>query len=150
MTTVDDVLIDLGTRPGWAILVITVGVVVGLALIWFIIRSVGTYFVRSAVVGDLPATLILVLALITLVLVVGGLITGSDSAWTVAATGVGAIAASLTSYFQRTNTAIENDRAPTTGAAPGRYDDEVEPVDSHLVPVDEWDDVVEDARSRGE
>ena len=102
--------IDLGTRPGWAILVITIGVVFSLALIWFILRNVGGYFVRSAVVGDLPSTLILVLALITLVLVVGGLITGSDSAWTVAATGVGAIAASLTSYFQRSNTAIEQDR----------------------------------------
>ena len=110
MTTADDVLIDLGARPGWAILVITIGVVIGLALIWFILRSVGGYFVRSAVVGDLPATLILVLALITLVLVVGGLLTDSESAWTVAATGVGAIAASLTAYFQRSNTAIEQDR----------------------------------------
>ena len=119
MTTADDVLIDLGARPGWAILVITIGVVIGLALIWFILRSVGGYFVRSAVVGDLPATLILVLALITLVLVVGGLITGSESAWTVGATGVGALAASLTSYFQRTNTAIEYDRTPVEPSSEG-------------------------------
>jgi hypothetical protein len=144
--TMETYTIDLGSRPGWAILIITVGVVFSLALIWFILRNVGGYFVRSAVVGDLPSTLILVLALITLVLVVGGLITGSDSAWTVAATGVGAIAASLTSYFQRTNTAIENDRAPNEGVV----EEDDEPLDGHLVPVDEWDDIVEDAKSRGE
>jgi len=100
----------LGRYPGWTIVLVTAGIVLALTIVWFIIRQVGAYFVKSAVVGDLPATLILVLALITLVLVVGGLLTDSESAWTVAATGVGAIAASLTAYFQRSNTAIEQDR----------------------------------------
>ena len=133
-----DVLIDLGARPGWAILIISIGVVLALALVWFILRQVGGYFVNSARVGDLPSTLILVLALLALVLIVGALITGSDSAWTVAAAAVGAISASLTSYFQRTNTAIEADRAPL----------EEEPDEDHLLPQEDWDVVQADAEER--
>ena len=145
-----DPIIDLGARPGWAILVITIGVVIGLALIWFIVRQIGVYFINSSQTGDIASTLVLTLALLALVLIVGALVTGSDSAWTVAAAAVGAIAASLTSYFQR---------PPIGGPVPGPEEledtQELEPVlvdaagldEEHLLPDDEWDDVVASAES---
>mgnify|MGYP007029156544 FL=1 len=76
-----------------------IGFLVGLAIMAMMLRLVGRYFLTAATGRDIPATLSLMLALLTLVLIVGAFLTGDDNAWTLAATGIGALAASLTSMF---------------------------------------------------
>jgi hypothetical protein len=49
-----------------------------------------------------PAALITSLALLSLFAIAGGIATDTEAAWTIAAAGVGALAASVTSMFQNT------------------------------------------------
>jgi hypothetical protein len=86
--------------PAYTFLTVVVAALVGLLIGALIIRQVSAYFSQAANESDPPSSLILTLSFLTLVAVVGGLVTNSESAWTLAATGLGALAASLTSYFQ--------------------------------------------------
>jgi hypothetical protein len=81
-----------------AVLAIAIAVGVGFGVL--LVRSL------SATISDAarlpaPSALIVALSLLTLVAIIGALLTGDESAWTVGATGIGAMAGSLTAVYQR-------------------------------------------------
>ena len=101
MTTVTDPLVGLfRDYPLSTLAVVVIVLVLTIGLAWLIVRQAGGWLAQAAMGNDPPQSLILALSFLTLVAIVGALITKAESAWTLAATGLGALAASLTSYFQ--------------------------------------------------
>jgi uncharacterized membrane protein len=59
-----------------------------------------TWALYWAVKQPPPAALVTALSILTLFAIAGGIVSTSDEAWTIAAAGVGGLAASVTSVFQ--------------------------------------------------
>jgi hypothetical protein len=86
----------LGISPSGATVIgLAVLLILGSALLitWAILRSAKL---------PPPTALITSLALLSLFAIAGGITTKTEAAWTIAAAGVGALAASVTSMFQNT------------------------------------------------
>jgi hypothetical protein len=81
---------------GYLIAAWTLGAVLILATAIIMVRSL-----IAAATRPPPSMLIISLSLLTLLAISGGVITNNDEAWTIAAAGVGALAGSVTSLFER-------------------------------------------------
>lgn len=145
MIIVDDPIETfLSSRPVSTIVFIVIAFILGVLVTWVLLRMIGRYFLEASDDRDLPATLVLTLSLITLILVIGGLITKDESAWTLAATGIGALAASLTSYFTRTKDPLPTVTKPVEPADPmwdvDDDEDEDEPEEDESIGFEEPDE----------
>lgn len=79
---------------------LAIAITIGIGFGTLLVRSLsGT--ITDAARLPAPSALIVALSLLTLVAVLGALFTGDESAWTVGATGIGAMAGSLTAVYQR-------------------------------------------------
>jgi hypothetical protein len=118
----------------FALLIITITLVAAAAA-WLLTRSM----VRAATLPD-PQPLVVAIALLTLVALLGALVTGNESAYTLAATGLGAIAGALTATYKDGGGDRDADAGlgildapePAQGAVGGYPDDE--PQDDTVEP----------------
>ena len=85
--------------PGLALTAVAAAVIIGAVVAYWAVRAVSHYF-SSAARQTPPTSLVASISLITILTVVGAFLTDYESAWTLAATGLGALAGSLTSWFQ--------------------------------------------------
>lgn len=84
----------------WVLVIIGVGLALGVAAL--LVRILGQAFTSAGSTTGFRGILILALSLLTMLAMIGALFTDSEPAWTVAATGVGALAGSLTQLFEGT------------------------------------------------
>ena len=99
-----------------------IGFVLGGLVALFAIRVAARYFGNVAT-QEPPASLVAAISLIALVSLIGALVTNYESAWTITATGVGALAGSLTQWFTR-----PNDRPAEAGEEGSDSDDDNPPI----------------------
>lgn len=81
------------TQPGALILIAGSVVIAGVAA-WFLSKSM----IRAAEFPD-PQPLVIALGILTLVALLGALVSGNENAYTLAATGMGAIAGAVTATW---------------------------------------------------
>jgi hypothetical protein len=79
---------------------LAVAIAIGVSFGVLLVRSLSST-ISDAARLPAPSALIVALSLLTLVAIIGALLTGDESAWTVGATGIGAMAGSLTAVYQR-------------------------------------------------
>jgi hypothetical protein len=86
------------SSDGYLLVAWVLGVALILLTAIIMVRSI-----LAAATRPPPSMLIVALSLLTLLAVAGGVVTNNDEAWTIAAAGVGALAGSVTSLFERYN-----------------------------------------------
>jgi hypothetical protein len=116
----------------FALLILSVTVIAASAA-WLLTRSM----VRAASFPD-PQPLVVAIALLSLVALLGALVTGNESAYTLAATGLGAIAGALTAtYRDGGNRQVQQDTPPPDaglGILDGQYPDDQQTTDPEVSP----------------
>jgi hypothetical protein len=80
-------------QPGILVL-ITISTLIGGVVAWFMARSM----IKAAEFPD-PQPLVIALGLLTLIALLGALVSGNENAYTLAATGMGAIAGAVTATW---------------------------------------------------
>lgn len=84
------------------------GITVSIVMAVLIVRVLGKYIMAS-MDKPTPSALIVAVTMLTFVALFGGLFTNSESAWAIAASGVGALSTGLLSFFNRSNESTELD-----------------------------------------
>lgn len=92
----------------YALIVVSISIVIGIGLGLLALRFFASAL-SEAIRGPVASALMMVIGLLTLVFGVGALLTSDESAWTVTAAGMGALAASLTTYVNVKATSKDDD-----------------------------------------
>lgn len=100
------------THPGFSLVLFAALTIVGIALIYIFARLLIGSLQNSAKADQPLTTLMLILGTVSIVALIGALFTNNESAFTIAATGVGAFAGALSAGAQKAITGEFEDKTP--------------------------------------
>ena len=120
-------LLAASNTPNWNIQDVTLNLII-LVMAVLLAAGIFAWFMTKAMLQAFlypdPQPLAIALGLLTLIALIGALITGNTEAYTLCATGIGAIAGAVTANFTRRKT--PGDKPPDQ-----KENDEEEPDDQH-------------------
>lgn len=118
-------------HPGFSLVVFALLTLVGIALIYIFARLLIGSLQNSAKADQPLTTLMLILGTVSIVALIGALFTNNESAFTIAATGVGAFAGALSAGAQKAIAGEFEDKTPAPAIYPvplGPAEPEPEPT----------------------